>query len=160
MKTLIQLTLNVLPKVFASIKISYVKNLILIFTLFIATTSFLRAQDWNCDHVITGEQINVGASCMDIQPGDTVCFQTSVKRMLIIANLHGTPENYIVFKNCNAEGTIQNDESQNGVTIVDSGLYRFAAPVNESVKDHFKRRFMVAVSESIDIAQASSPTQH
>ena len=99
MKTLIQITRNILNGIYAILKINDIKKYIFIFLLLTSISSFISAQDCNCKHIIAADQLIVDANKLNIQPGDTVCIQASIKRMLMISNFHGTPEKYIVFIN-------------------------------------------------------------
>ena len=132
MKAITQLKLNLLHKVDALLKVSVINIFSFVFSLLMSFTSFICAQDSN--HLIAVNQLNVDASILNIQPGDTVCIQAGVRGLLRIANFHGTPEKYIVFKNFGGEVIIQGDDLQYGVSIVNSSYFRFTGTGIDSIK--------------------------
>jgi len=131
MKAITQLILNMLHKVDALLNVKGIRKITLIFSLFISLAGVISAQDSN--HIIAADQFNVDASKLNILPGDTVYLQASTKRMLIISNFHGTPENYIVFVNYGGEVIIQNDDMQYGICINNSSYFRLSGTGSKDI---------------------------
>ena len=82
MKASTQLVLIEMSQIISGLKRNCFNMIILLFVITATTANQLSAQNCNCKHVITAAQTSVDASKMDIQPGDTVCIEASVKRML------------------------------------------------------------------------------
>jgi hypothetical protein len=116
---------NSLIQIIDILKQIHINKFTLLFIIFVLYVSFANARNTNCKHVIAPEQTIIDASKMDVQPGDTVCIEASVKRMLLISNFHGTAENYIVFKNCGGEVIVKNNDLTYGICIDNSSYFRF-----------------------------------
>jgi hypothetical protein len=116
---------NSLFQVIAILKQIHINKFTLLFMIFVLSVSFVEARNTNCKHLIAADQTIIDASKMDVQPGDTVCIEASVKRMLLISNFHGTADNYIVFKNCGGEVIVKNNDLTYGICIDNCSYFRF-----------------------------------
>lgn len=83
------------------ILILFLTSLILSF-LFISSP--LKAQDCNCDHVISLKTGYVRATDMpNVRPGDVICIQAGVRSRLKFIGFEGTKEQPLIFKNCGGQ---------------------------------------------------------
>jgi len=110
------------------------KKLHSLLVLALTLNTWVSAQNCNCKYTITANQTNVDASNLNIQPGDTVCIQASSKRCLRLVNFHGSPEKYIVFKNCGGAVVIQNTDMNYGIAIHNSSYFRFTGSGCSDIK--------------------------
>ncbi len=106
---------------------------ILILTVFLGFTIIARAQNCNCDHTITTEQLSIDGSSLNILPGDTICLEAGTKRYLRLVNFHGNVNKNIVFINCGGAVVIQNNDMTYGVKIGNSSYFRFTGTGDSSI---------------------------
>jgi len=132
MKASIQSALIGMSQVISSLKQNQFIAFAILFVFFAFSNSLSAAT--NSKHVITREQTNVDANKMNVLPGDTFYIEAGVRRLLRIANFHGTPENYIVFINCGGEVIIQGEDLQYGISVDNCSYFRFTGSGIDSIK--------------------------
>jgi len=122
-----------LSQVISILKQININMFTLLLALLFSAISLVSAHNNSSKHLIASSQLSIDASKMNIQPGDTVCIEAGLRKMLLISNIHGTAENYIVFQNCGGEVIIQNKDLSYGVCIDNSSYFRFTGTGVDSI---------------------------
>lgn len=89
-------------------------------------------------HIVDLEQTNVDANNMSVKPGDTVCITSGKRKYMRLANFHGDPLNYIVFKNIGGDVIIENDDHYFGLTISDCSFFKLTGTGDKTSKNGIK----------------------
>ena len=93
--------------------------------LFLCFFSSVNSKTFNCKYIIGLTQNYVDGRSLSIIGGDTICIQAGIRFSLKLVNFHGSPTNYIVFKNTGGIVIVKNDSLPYGIAIENSSYFRF-----------------------------------
>jgi hypothetical protein len=84
----------------------------------------INSKNSNCKYTIRLTQNYVDGKSLSIIGGDTICIQAGIRLSLKLVNFHGSPTNYIVFKNTGGVVIVKNDSLPYGIAIDNSSYFR------------------------------------
>jgi len=85
----------------------------------------IHSQNSNCKYTIGLAKNYIDGNTLSIIGGDTICIEAGIRFSLKLVNFHGSPTNYIVFKNSGGTVVVKNDSLPYGIAIDNSSFFRF-----------------------------------
>ena len=91
---------------------------------FIVVQAVVAAPDGGCgcDYTLPSGTWKLDGAAQNIQPGDVVCLEAGPRGNMRLENLHGTPANPIIIKNCGGQVVINTDSY--GIAVLKSSNIR------------------------------------